>query len=130
MWDADGKRPRGRGRCDGQRGRPMLREKGARTERHLEAGARCTLGARAAAPDAHPAPLARCSSKSAPFREGVSCETSTYITTPSAWPSVVLNALDVSRGANARRPAPSARGGAQVGCVVAPRPQSQEGQGR
>eukprot|EP00959_Pyramimonas_sp_CCMP1952_P469393 9494858-Pyramimonas_sp.AAC.1 len=36
----------------------MLREQGTRTERHLAARARYTLGARAAAPGMHPAPLA------------------------------------------------------------------------
>eukprot|EP00959_Pyramimonas_sp_CCMP1952_P413290 8660346-Pyramimonas_sp.AAC.1 len=130
MWDVGGKQPRGRGLGDGRRGQPMLREKGTRTERHLAAGARRMLGARVAAPDMHPAPLARCSYRSAPFCEDVSGETSTYRTTPSVWLSVILNALDVSRGAITHRQAPSERGGVQVGCVVAPRPRSQKGKGR
>eukprot|EP00959_Pyramimonas_sp_CCMP1952_P211969 4435792-Pyramimonas_sp.AAC.1 len=76
MRDVGGERPRGRGLGDGQRGQPMLREKGTRTERHVAAGTRYTLGARAAAPDMHPGPLARCSYISAPFCEDVSGETS------------------------------------------------------
>eukprot|EP00959_Pyramimonas_sp_CCMP1952_P297172 6217014-Pyramimonas_sp.AAC.1 len=67
MWDVSGKRPKGRGLGDGQRGQPMLREKGTRTKRHLAAGARYTLGTRVAAPDMRPAPLARCYSTSARY---------------------------------------------------------------
>eukprot|EP00959_Pyramimonas_sp_CCMP1952_P062436 1305554-Pyramimonas_sp.AAC.1 len=130
MRAVGGNRPRGRGLGDGQRGQPLLREEGTRAKRHIPGGARHTLGARVAAPDMHPAPLARRSSTSGPFCEDVSGENSTCRTTPSPWLVVVLNALDVSRGASTRRPAPDEKGGAQVGCVVAPRPQSQEGKGR
>eukprot|EP00959_Pyramimonas_sp_CCMP1952_P310613 6500413-Pyramimonas_sp.AAC.1 len=66
----------------------------------------------------------------APFCEDVSGEISACRTTPGVWLSAILSALDVSRGASARRPAPRERGGAQVKRVVAPRPQSLGGKGR